>query len=310
MRTNAARAAAVLLTLLAFAGDALAQQRPSTLWRPASPANYRRGRNARINFVIIHTVEGSALGAVSWFQNPRAEVSAHFVVAHSGTIYQCVAESNTAWHAGWINDASIGIEHEGYAGRNTWTDAQYRASAAITRYVCARYGVPRDRQHILGHREVRGATHTDPGPFFNWAYYMRLVNDSNTAPAGTTAREVTPDTAVVRDGPGWGNAIFGTVRQGQIYVATREDSGWFRLFYDNRSGWVWGGSLRRRTNGIGRRYTADAAARDGEGGAQIGAVNRGEVFIANLRQNGWVRIWYRGRQAWTREGATEVLYFP
>lgn len=310
MRTNAARATAVLLTLLAFAGDALAQQRPVTLWRPASPANYRRGRSARINFVIIHTVEGSALGAVSWFQNPISQVSAHFVVAHSGTIYQGVAESDTAWHAGWINSASIGIEHEGYAHRNTWTDAQYRASAAITRYVCARYGVPRDRQHILGHREVRGATHTDPGEFFNWAYYMRLVNSSNTAPAGTTAQEVAPATAVVRDGPGWGNAIFGTVMQGQIYVATADNSGWLRIYYDQRSGWVWGGSLRRRTNGIGRRYVSDATARTAPGGSAVGPVTRGEVFVADLRQNGWVRIWYRGGSSWTPESATEVLYFP
>src|SRR6185437_10511652 len=45
--------------------------------------------------------------------------------------------------------------------------------------VCAiakRYGIPTDRAHIIGHNEVPGTDHSDPGPTWNWTYYMQLVN--------------------------------------------------------------------------------------------------------------------------------------
>ncbi len=312
-RTTWARVTAVVAVLAFFAPEASAQQRPTTTWAPAISSNYRVGRGgADINFVIIHTVEGSAQGAISWFRNPASRVSAHYIIARSGQIFQGVRDSDTAWHAGWINSQAIGLEHEGWAWRNTWTDAQYRASAALTAWLCRAYAIPIDRRNILGHREVRGATHTDPGPFFNWTYYMGLVRDGGRqdAPAGQTAREVSPETAVVRDAAAWSGQIFGTVRQGQLYVANGESNGWRRIFYDNRTGWVWDGSLLRRTNGIGRRFNSTTSARSSAGGPIIGRVDQGEVFIANLNQNGWLRIWYAGGNAWVPASGTTVLYFP
>lgn len=311
-RTIGARAAAVLMALTLLAVEAAAQQRPTTIWAPASPSNYRVGRGGMdINFVIIHTVEGSAQGAISWFRNPASRVSAHYIIGRDGRIFQGVRDSDTAWHAGWINSQAIGLEHEGWAYRNTWTDAQYRASAALTAWLCRAYAIPISRSNILGHVEVRGATHTDPGPFFNWSYYMQLVrNGGRRAPSDLTAREVAPETAVVRNAPAWSGQVIGTVRRNQIYVANAEQSGWRRIFYDDRAGWVWDGSLRRRTNGIGRRFTSSTSARDSRGGSAIGRVDQGEVFIANLRENGWLRIWYAGRDAWVPESATTILYFP
>jgi peptidoglycan hydrolase-like protein with peptidoglycan-binding domain len=44
--------------------------------------------------------------------------------------------------------------------------------------VCAiarRYGIPVDRAHIVGHNELPGTDHSDPGPTWNWNYYMSLV---------------------------------------------------------------------------------------------------------------------------------------
>jgi len=51
----------------------------------------------------------------------------------------------------------------------------YRASAALTAEICKRYGIPRDRRHIIGHVEIPGARHTDPGRFWDWNRYMALV---------------------------------------------------------------------------------------------------------------------------------------
>ncbi len=58
-----------------------------------------------------------------------------------------------------------------------FTDALYQESARLTAAICDRYGIPKDRAHILGHYEVPGTDHTDPGgPNWDWVRYIRLVN--------------------------------------------------------------------------------------------------------------------------------------
>ena len=54
-----------------------------------------------IDFIVIHyTAAGSAESTISWFKNPMARVSAHYLIARNGTIYQLVQDEDTAWHAG------------------------------------------------------------------------------------------------------------------------------------------------------------------------------------------------------------------
>jgi len=149
----------------------------------ASSSNYsdysRSGSDIR--YVIVHTVQGSYSGCISWFQNSTAAVSAHYVVRSSdGQITQMVWEEDVGWHAGnWeYNLASIGIEHEGYVeSPGEWyTDAMYASSAALVADIVSRTSVSADRTHILGHYEVPGATHTDPGSGWDWDYYMSLID--------------------------------------------------------------------------------------------------------------------------------------
>jgi N-acetyl-anhydromuramyl-L-alanine amidase AmpD len=156
------------------------------LWAPADPGNYTvsdRESAFPINYVVIHTTQGSYAGTINWFQNPAANVSAHYVIRSSdGQITQMVREKDIAFHAGnWTyNTQSIGIEHEGFVDDPSWyTDSMYRASAALTRNVCLKYGIPMTRSRIIGHFEVPGATHTDPGPNWNWTFYMQLVTQSS-----------------------------------------------------------------------------------------------------------------------------------
>ncbi len=327
MSTRMTVGAVVTALVLAATLDAGAEARPTTLWRPASPSNYTLGRSRAIRMVVIHVTEGeNPLGTCSWFANPAAHVSAHYVVGFDGTTYQCVADSNTAWHAGntVYNQQSIGIEHSGHTYQNQWTDAQYRASAALTRWLCATYGIPRDRAHIIGHSEVPdpdgtgwgGANHhTDPGPYFNWAYYMQLLNGSNPSPSPTpslTAQQVTAGTLNVRTGPGAGYAILGTVRSGQIYVANAASSGWHRIYYDQRTGWCSDAYLTRRTGGIGRRVTAGTLnVRSGPGTSYgiVGTAYDSEVFVADTLTSNWLRIWYRGAQSWIYAGYTTNVQF-
>ncbi|MFH8443115.1 N-acetylmuramoyl-L-alanine amidase [Streptomyces sp. NPDC018026] len=164
------------------AGLAAAAEYPSALWNPAYSGNYATGRSSPITTVVVHVTQGSYAGSISWFQNPSAQVSAHYVVRSSdGLITQAVREGDTAWHARSATPYSVGVEHKGYVDDPAWFDALYRSSAALTRHLTDKYGIPKDRAHIVGHSEVPGSDHTDPGPNWDWAYCMSLVRADDGA---------------------------------------------------------------------------------------------------------------------------------
>ncbi|MEI7032630.1 peptidoglycan-binding protein [Streptomyces pratensis] len=169
--------------LSAAAVDARSTDYPSARWMPAAAGNFAAGRTAAVDKVVVHVTQGSYAGSISWFQNPASQVSAHYTIRSSdGEITQSVREKDTAYHARSANASSLGIEHEGYVDNPAWfTDALYRSSAALTAHLCAKYDIPKDRAHIVGHSEVPGNDHTDPGGHWDWNRYMELVGG---APGG------------------------------------------------------------------------------------------------------------------------------
>jgi N-acetyl-anhydromuramyl-L-alanine amidase AmpD len=150
-------------------------------WLAASPANYRRADRPddyTIDRVVVHVTQGGYTSAVRAFQDPGHRAAAHYIVRASGQVTQMIRELDVAFHAGnrAYNERSVGIEHEGFVERaSSFTDAMYAASARLTARICGRYGIPVDREHIVGHAEVPGADHTDPGPHWDWDRYIRLV---------------------------------------------------------------------------------------------------------------------------------------
>src|SRR2546423_5315577 len=163
---------------------------PPIQYVPAARGNYDVGRTAAIRAIVIHETDGTWLSATNWFQNPRSRVSAHYLVrAWDGGIMQFVAEGDTAYQARTANPWSIGIEHE-YDPRHAipHTFAQYRSSALLVCAIARRYGIPTDRAHIVGHNEVPGSDHSDPGRTWNWSYYMSLVNACSWQRAQPVAR--------------------------------------------------------------------------------------------------------------------------
>lgn len=155
------------------------------MWYPASDyGNYtaaNRPESHPIDKIVVHTTQGSYESAMNWFQDPASGVSAHYTVRSAdGLVGQSVSEQNIAHHAGnWdYNQTSVGIEHEGYVEDPSWyTDEMYRSSAQLGAHLVNTYGIPVDRQHIIGHDEVPGATHTDPGPYWDWDLYMGYVQE-------------------------------------------------------------------------------------------------------------------------------------
>jgi N-acetyl-anhydromuramyl-L-alanine amidase AmpD len=157
--------------------------RPNRMLTPAGQA-----ASMKIKYIIIHDTEGSYSSAISTFQNPASYVSANYVIRSSdGAVTEMVRPRDVSWGAGdwYVNMHAINIENEGFAAQGaTWyTQALYRSCATLVRYLAARYGIPLDRQHILGHEDVPGPTdyytsiqHWDPGPFWNWNHFMALVH--------------------------------------------------------------------------------------------------------------------------------------
>ncbi|WP_189551775.1 N-acetylmuramoyl-L-alanine amidase [Streptomyces lavendofoliae] len=157
-------------------------------WTAASRANWRRADRPddfAIDRVVIHVVQGSFPTALKVFKDPGHGAAAHYVVRKDGHVAQMIRELDVAFHAGDrdMNERSVGIEHEGFVDRpQDFTAAMYASSARLTAGICARYGIPVDREHIIGHVEVRGTDHTDPGPHWDWDRYLKLVREAAGAP--------------------------------------------------------------------------------------------------------------------------------
>lgn len=172
---------------------------PPALWAAAPTCNFSSRAGTAITAVVIHDVEGTYAGCISWFQNCASSVSAHYVARSSdGQITQMVYETDKAWHVGSENPYTIGIEHEGYVNQASWyTTAMYQGSADLVRDICTSNSINPLRTYfgpgcsgttqqcqqgtcikVKGHQMYPNQTHDDPGPNWNWAKYYTLINNA------------------------------------------------------------------------------------------------------------------------------------
>ncbi|HTE56096.1 MAG TPA: N-acetylmuramoyl-L-alanine amidase [Kofleriaceae bacterium] len=166
---------------------------PPAIWH-ASPNFNSRPSGTGAELVVIHTCEGNYAGCWSWLANSASGVSAHYVVAEFGEVSQLVRESNRAWHIAASYDCSlndnvncgrngqssnnftIGIEHGGFASQSSFPGAQIDASAALACDISRDWGMPRDRNHFVGHGQLQPFNRTDPGPNWPWTTYVQKMN--------------------------------------------------------------------------------------------------------------------------------------
>jgi N-acetylmuramoyl-L-alanine amidase len=163
-------------------------------WVGSHAKNSRKSRSGfRPEAVVVHIMEGSLAGTDSWFNNAASGVTTHYGIGKDGRIHQYVGESDTAFHAGRRHKATwslikpanpnlytIGIEHEG-KGNSAWPDPMYESSAALIRDICARWSIPIDRDHIIGHREIYGHK-TCPGPVVDLDRLVNMARGAAVAP--------------------------------------------------------------------------------------------------------------------------------
>ncbi len=156
-------------------------------------------------YLVIHYTGGTTLeGTVSWFMNPAAKASAHFVVARDGGIVQMVSLDRRAWHAGvseWegikgLNAHSIGIEivnggklRRTARGWVTWAEREISADeVSIAKHqhetseagwheytaeqisavleLCVALHAALGFKDVLGHDDIALGRKADPGPAF------------------------------------------------------------------------------------------------------------------------------------------------
>lgn len=144
--------------------------------------NFKAGRNGRKPIAIVnHITAGRMPGCLSWMQNPQAQASSNYLVTKDGRILQLVRDEDTAWANGGVNKPSwplydgtnpnrytISIEHEGLPGE-TLTEPQYQATLWLHRHLCQKWGIPIDRDHIIGHYRIDSVNRPNcPGPGFPW----------------------------------------------------------------------------------------------------------------------------------------------
>jgi N-acetylmuramoyl-L-alanine amidase len=146
--------------------------------------NFTPGRDGFKPLIIVnHIMCGTEAGTDEWFENPASQVSAHYGVSRTGAIHQYVRDEDRAWangqchnpswplydkYAGHLNSISLSIEHEGWPNDGL-TEAQYQATLWLHRQLIAKWGIPLDSLHIIGHNQLDTVNRKDcPGPKFPW----------------------------------------------------------------------------------------------------------------------------------------------
>ncbi|WP_328472426.1 N-acetylmuramoyl-L-alanine amidase [Streptomyces sp. NBC_00448] len=253
-----------------------------------------RPNDEKIDTIVIHDTEGSWATSLKLVQDPTY-LSWHYTVRSSdGHIAQHVKTQDVGWQAGnWYTNAkSIGVEHEGFlTDPDAWyTEAMYRSSARLVRYLAQKYDVPLNRQHILGHDNVPGPTgsyvpgmHTDPGPYWDWAHYMALLGAPIHPTAGAWGGEVTIDPDYATNQPVYtGCTTAGATCPAhgsdavRLYTAPSEDA---PLVHD-----------------VGLHGATGASTTDVN---DVGArASTGQQYAVAGRQGDWTAIWYLGQKAW------------
>lgn len=161
--------------------------------------------------IVIHYTAGkNPLGTISWFLDPKSQVSSHFLIDRNGKISQFVPLNRMAWHAGqsewkgltWLNQWSIGIEldnigftrigfslpselqvvatHKDEPKPRTWEkypDLQIDSAIELCRLLVATYPTITE---VVGHDDVSPNRKKDPGPAFPIMQFQHAIFD--TAP--------------------------------------------------------------------------------------------------------------------------------
>ncbi|MCT9075816.1 N-acetylmuramoyl-L-alanine amidase [Streptomyces fulvoviolaceus] len=262
-----------------------------------------RPASQSIKYIVIHDTEGAWDGVLNLVQDPTYVSWNYTLRSTDGHIAQHVKAKDVAWHAGnwYVNAKSIGLEHEGFlANPDAWyTEAMYRSSARLVKYLSRKYDIPLDRQHILGHDNVPGPTtstiggmHTDPGPYWDWRHYFELLGRPFKATAGKHGGLVTIRPDYTTNQPEY----TGCVTKGEPCAV--HGSSEVRLYSGP-------GESYPLIKDIGLGTTPTTGVND-----ISSRVSTGQQYAVSRRDGDWTAIWYLGQEAWFRNPRKDPTAVP
>ncbi|WP_434587508.1 N-acetylmuramoyl-L-alanine amidase [Streptomyces sp. A5-4] len=252
-----------------------------------------RPKSQGIDYIVVHDTEATWDTTLKLVQKPDYVSWQYSLRSSDGHIAQHVPLKDVAWHAGnwYINSKSVGLEHEGFlVAPDAWyTEAMYRTSARLVKYLAKRYDIPLDRRHVLGHDNVPGTSattiagmHTDPGPYWDWAHYFQLLGKPFTPAAGPGGVvTIRPDFRKHRP------TYTGCVKAGEACVA--HGSGAVRLHTAPTADSPLVKDIGLRPGG------QDSTTGVNDTGARA---STGQQYAVAGRQGDWTAIWYLGQKAW------------
>lgn len=266
-----------------------------------STPNKRRGPYNKTSITIHYWGTSNNFNAiVSWLRNPKAKVSAQYVV-EAGRVTQLVGESEVAWHSGSNqgNKHSIGIEC-----RPRCSKADLETVAELIANIRRRRG----NLPLKMHKQWKATS--CPGPYEKYMKWLdRRANEilagkkpstpAPSTPSGSTGLvEITASRLNVRSGPSTKYRVVTSVKKGGVFTIVDTKNGWGKL--KSGAGWI-------ALNYTKKASTSKAPARSGNtveitasrlnvrSGPStkyrvVTSVKKGEVFTIVGTKSGWGKL--------------------
>ena len=140
--------------------------------------NFPKRSKKKIKFIIIHyTGMRKESDAIQRLQDPKSNVSSHYVIKNNGKIINMVPDLYEAWHAGvsgwkkfkFLNKNSIGIEITNPGHQHNYRNFSFKQISSLKKllnFLIKKYKIKKNC--ILGHSDISPGRKKDPGEKFPW----------------------------------------------------------------------------------------------------------------------------------------------
>jgi N-acetyl-anhydromuramyl-L-alanine amidase AmpD len=330
VRLTAQRSLAVPATRSSAKADTSHIDCPATLnceWIPApyaqtgpDPGDYgnhdigNREQNLSIDYIVIHDTEATYDTTLDLVQDPTYLAWNYSIRSSDGHVAQHLDAKDIGFQAGnwYINMHSIGIEHEGFAaqGASWYTESLYESSATLVKYLAKKYSVKLDRAHIIGHDQVPGTIpstvpgmHWDPGPYWNWEHYFKLLG----APIGSKAAQPAKafkknDVVTVKPGFAQNRQLVTGCDDTNVSAPCKPQGTNFVYLHQDPSEWS------PLVTDVGLHSDGSPSTTNvSDHGARVAA---GQKLVVAGRSGDWLGVWYLGKIGWLESTAKNPTVVP
>ena len=226
---------------------------PEIQFYKCNSANYTSGRGGNpVTHIVVHntsgknTAEGAALANCKYFNRNSVGASAQFFIDSGYTIWQSVAESDTAWHAGnWaMNQRSIGIE---VCSAGVFTEAEIERLTWLVQHLMKKYNIPASR--VIRHYDVTGKK--CPAYYVDNTRWKELHARITSGTASTTETKKPQSTPAAKPTTGKIDVVYQSKANGHGWLA--EVTNWNNKNSNGYSGWLGKAILafRAKTKDVG-----------------------------------------------------------